>query len=480
MAENQNQSPGAEEQPIDDTLKEPSIGMVYDKEKDQAKVLTRNPDGSFDTVDPTPENESLFFIMDQRIPANFMKNLQKYYANPNINIFVLPRRGLDRMKDALKRYWKNTKSDDVKLYYNYKLRADGQYECKVKSYGIPVHQMPWDTLSQMGFSYGSAMADGSVDRWRNYQQSGMRKLKYLDNVLSFVGDGKVSIKKKGDVYKADIKTYAHQLDEELFGQKFTKTDMDNLAKYGNLGRVFPTPYGDKLISRDFDTRQLEYIDADRIYLPKKLYGTELRPEDIDAFKRGEARPISVKTTNGEMRELLYQYNVVFHKLMEVMTRQQRNELASEQRRQNEVEDILSRPVAEQQQAPKQGEEQAPAPEQGQTAQAPEAAGQGQTPTLAPEQGPGGQAPAPGQPTPTPEAAGQGQDPTPDLFGQGQQEPGQKPPAPTQGQDPKPPVPGQKPQGQEPNRKGPEKENSPRPEVKTPEGSGKGQRKGKHV
>ena len=82
MAEEQRQSLGADEQPIDNTLNEPSIGMLYDKEKDQTKVFSQNPDGSIGTVDPTPENESLFFVMDKNIPLNFYKNLQKYHNNP--------------------------------------------------------------------------------------------------------------------------------------------------------------------------------------------------------------------------------------------------------------------------------------------------------------------------------------------------------------------------------------------------------------
>ena len=104
MAEEQRQSPGAAQQPNDNSLNEPSIGMMYDKEKDQAKVFSQNPDGSIGTVDPTPENESLFFVMDKNIPLNFYKNLKKYHNNPTINIYVVPRRALERMKDALKRY----------------------------------------------------------------------------------------------------------------------------------------------------------------------------------------------------------------------------------------------------------------------------------------------------------------------------------------------------------------------------------------
>ena len=136
MAEEQQQSPGAAQQPNDNSLNEPSIGMMYDKEKDQAKVFSQNPDGSIGTVDPTPENESLFFVMDKNIPLNFYKNLQKYHNNPTINVYVLPRRALGRMKDALKRYWKNTTRDDVKLYYNYKIHPDGKFECKMKTRGI--------------------------------------------------------------------------------------------------------------------------------------------------------------------------------------------------------------------------------------------------------------------------------------------------------------------------------------------------------
>ena len=131
MTEEQQQSPGAAQQPNDNSLNEPSIGMMYDKDKDQVKVFSQNPDGSIGTVDPTPENESLFFVMDKNIPLNFYKNLQKYHNNPTINVYVLPRRALGRMKDALKRYWKNTTRDDVKLYYNYKIHPDGKFECKM-------------------------------------------------------------------------------------------------------------------------------------------------------------------------------------------------------------------------------------------------------------------------------------------------------------------------------------------------------------
>ena len=180
MAEEQRQSPGAAQQPNDNSLNEPSIGMMYDKEKDQAKVFSQNPDGSIGAVDPTPENESLFFVMDKNIPLNFYKNLQKYHNNPTINVYVLPRRALGRMKDALKRYWKNTTRDDVKLYYNYKIHPDGKFECKMKTRGIPVAEMPWDTLNRMGYSFGGLEKMNYLQKLQNYEQTGMHKLKYHD------------------------------------------------------------------------------------------------------------------------------------------------------------------------------------------------------------------------------------------------------------------------------------------------------------
>ena len=237
MAEEQRQSLGADEQPIDNTLNEPSIGMLYDKEKDQTKVFSQNPDGSIGTVDPTPENESLFFVMDKNIPLNFYKNLKKYHNNPTINIYVVPRRALERMKDALKRYWKNTSRDDVKLYYNYKMRPDGQFECKMKTRGIPIDEMPWDTLNRMGYSFGGLEKVNYLQKLQNYEQTGMHKLKYHDDIINYIGEGKFRLKKSGNRYKVDVKSYARILDEGLFNQKFTDADMKNLEMYGNLGRV---------------------------------------------------------------------------------------------------------------------------------------------------------------------------------------------------------------------------------------------------
>lgn len=467
MAENQNQSPGADEQPIDDILKEPSVGMVYDKEKDQAKVISRNPDGSLGAVDPTPENEGLFFVMDQRIPENFYKNLQKYHNNPNINIFVLPRRGLDRMKTALNRYWNRTTQNDVKLYCRCKMHPDGRYEYQMKSHGIRDTEIPWDMLARYGLSYGDLERSGNLRKLKNYEPTGMLKLNYYDNIISGLkGDAKLRLSGKGDRIKVDFKFHTNNPDKQIDGVEFTKEDLRNLETFGNLGRVFETPENRYLVSRDFDTQQTEKIPVDMAYMPRFISSKELTEAEIETLKRGEACPLVLVDKNGNVRETIYQYNVIFHKPMPQITVEQRNALAKDKREERDLERIFSESETVGGQTRKPTPTQTPAPDQ--QAPTPEVAGQGQ--------GQGEQAPAPGQPTPAPEAAGQHQPSPADLFGQ--QEPGQIPPV--QGQDPKPPVPGQNPQGQEPGRKGQGKGESPRPEVKGPEGSGKGQRKGKHV
>lgn len=451
MAEEQQQSPGAAQQPNDNSLNEPSIGMMYDKEKDQAKVFSQNPDGSIGTVDPTPENESLFFVMDKNIPLNFYKNLQKYHNNPTINIYVLPRRALGRMKDALKRYWKNTTRDDVKLYYNYKIHPDGKFECKMKTRGIPIDEMPWDTLNRMGYSFGGLEKVNYLQKLQNYEQTGMHKLKYHDDIINYIGEGKFRLKKSGNRYKVDVKSYARILDEGLFNQKFTDADMKNLEMYGNLGRVLETSEGPLLVSRDFDTRQLDYTNAENAFVPRYIRGTELTQEDINSFRRGEVREIAIVNRDGSVNIVPYQYNAVFRKPMEVLTIEQRNALATKLREQRDMERIISSMPetadgwTQYPQAPKQSAEQ--------TA---ETAGQGQAPAAVPEQNQQGQAA---------ETAGQGQTPAPDLFGAGQT---------TQG---KTPVQGQtSPQGQKQPRAG---QKSPRPEVATP--TPKAQRKtGQHV
>lgn len=422
MAENQNQSPGAEEQPIDDMLREPSVGVIYDKEKDQAKVLSQNPDGSLGAVEPTPENENLFFVMSEKIPENVYKNFQKYYDNPSINIYIVPRRGLDRMKTALKRYWNKTTSDDVKLYYRCKMHPDGRYECQMKSRGIGDTEIPWNMLARYGLSYGALEKTGNLKRMKNYEPTGMLKLNYYDNIISGLkGDAKLRLSGKGEHVKVDFKFHTNNPDQQIDGVKFTNDDLRNLEKYGNLGRVFETPENRYLVSRDFDTQQTEKVPVDRAFMPRFISGTELQEPTIDAFKRGEACPIVIADRNGNVREVLYQYNVVFRKPMPVMTVEQRNALAKEHREQREVDRIFSSPErADEQtqspQTPKQSAEQAP-----------EAAGQGQAPTPAPAA-----APEPSKQGQAAETAGQGQEPTPGAgHKQGQQQPGggQKPPRP---------------------------------------------------
>lgn len=403
MAEEQRQSPGADEQPIDDMLREPSIGMMYDKEKDQVKVFSQNPDGSIGTVDPTPENENLFFIMDKNIPLNFYKNLQKYHDNPTINIYVAPRRAFARMKDALKRYWNRTTSDDVKLYYNYKMRPDGQFQCRVQTKGIRDNEMPWDTLARYGLSYGALEKSGNLQRMKNYEPTGMLKLNYYDDIISGLkGDAKLRLSGKGDRVKVDFKFHTNNPDQQIDGVKFTDDDLRNLEKFGNLGRVFETPTNRYLVSRDFDTQQIDKIPVDRAYMPRFIYGTELQEHTIDAFKRGEACPLVIADKDGNIREVLYQYNVVFHKPMPVITVEQRNALAKEHREQRELDRIISTP-------PKNTDEQSQSPQTSKQAadQAAEVAGQGQAPAPAAgqKQGQRGQQqPVGGQKPPRPQVA----------------------------------------------------------------------------
>ena len=213
------------------------------------------------------------------------------------------------------------------------------------------------------------------------------------------------------------------------------------------------------MSRDFDTRQLDYANAENAFVPRYLRGTELKQDDIDGFRRGQVRDIAIIGRDGSVNIVPYQYNAVFRKPMEVLTLEQRNALANELRQQRDLERIISTPpqhVGGQDQTPKPTQEQAPAtaPEKDQQGQASETVGQEQAP--APTQGQQGQTaevpaaePKHGQQTQIPKTAGQGQAPT-----QGQKSP--------QGQ-------GQPGAGQK----------SPRPEVKVPEPKA-GRKTGKHM
>lgn len=353
MAENQSQSPGTQEQYPVNALTEPSIGVAYNKQKDTASVLSQNPDGSIGEVEPTPENENLFFIMDKQIPVNFYKNLQKYHNNPAINIYVLPRRALDRAKEALKRYRHATTSDDVKLLYNYKMRPDGQFECKVKTHGIRDNEMPWDTLARFGLSYGALEKTGNLQRLRNYEPTTMLKLAYSDDIISnMVGDAKLRLKGKGENVKLVLKFSTKNPAKKLFNVPLSEEDLKSLATTGNLGHVLHTPVGPLLVSRDFDTQQYDWINPEKAYIPSKLYGNELPKEVVDAFRNGEARIVPTKDANGELRNVLYQYNAVFNKVMQVLTKQQRNELASQLRNKSDVERIISQPGQERPEQPK--------------------------------------------------------------------------------------------------------------------------------
>ena len=282
-----------------------------------------------------------------------------------------------------------------------------------------------------------------------------------DSVINYIGEGKFRLKKSGDHYKVDIKSYAHVLDEGLFDQKFNAQDMKNLEMYGNLGRVLETSEGPLLVSRDFDTRQLDYSNAENAFIPRYLRGTELKQDDIDGFRRGEIRNIAIVGRDGSVTVVPYQYNAVFRKPMELLTLEQRNALASELRKQRDLERIISTSPEDSgerlqyPQTPKQSAEQAA-----------ETATQGQAP-----------APEPSQQTQTAETAvqQQGPVPAPDLFGAGQQT--QAPGAAKQGQATAT-ASGQhqKPQGPEPGK---EQKPAPRPQVKTPEPK-VGPGKGKHL
>ena len=224
--------------------------------------------------------------------------------------------------------------------------------------------------------------------------------------------------------------------------------MKNLEMYGNLGRVLETSEGPLLVSRDFDTRQLDYTNTENAFVPRYLRGTELTQEDINSFRRGEVREIAIVNRDGSVNIVPYQYNAVFRKPMEVLTIEQRNALATKLREQRDMERIISsmpetaNERTQYPQAPKQSAEQT--------------AGQVQAPAAVPEQNQQGQAA---------ETAGQGQAPAPDLFGAGQTAQGKTQ---VQGQT--------SPQGQKQPGAG---QKSPRPEVATP--TPKAQRKtGQHV
>lgn len=273
--------------------------------------------------------------------------------------------------------------------------------------------------------------------------------------------------------------------------------------YGNLGRVLETSSGPMLVSRDFDTRQLEYIKAENAFVPRYLRGTELKKEDIDGFRRGEVRHIAIVQRDGSVNIVPYQYNAIFRKPMELLTLEQRNALADQLRQQRDLERIISQPEEATQrmqypQTPKQtaeqnsetvGQGQTPAPEQNQQGQTIEAAGQEQAPAVRQSQqeqaretfGQGqSPSPEPSNQTQAAEAAGHEQAPAAGLSQQGQaaETAGQgQAPAHQQNQQGQATAQGQT--SQQGQRQPGAAQKPPRPQVSLPANKS-GRRKGKHL
>ena len=67
----------------------------------------------------------------------------------------------------------------------------------MKTRGIPIDEMPWDTLNRMGYSFGGLEKVNYLQKLQNYEQTGMHKLKYHDDIINYIGEGKFRLKKSG-------------------------------------------------------------------------------------------------------------------------------------------------------------------------------------------------------------------------------------------------------------------------------------------
>ena len=52
--------------------------------------------------------------------------------------------------------------------------------------GIPIDEMPWDTLNRMGYSFGGLEKVNYLQKLQNYEQTGMHKLKYHDDIINYI------------------------------------------------------------------------------------------------------------------------------------------------------------------------------------------------------------------------------------------------------------------------------------------------------
>ena len=334
MAEEQTTASAEQTQAPDQLDPEQNIGVIYDKEKDQVRAFTtqRNEDGSYQTIDFTPENEHAFLIFAGNVPATFYQNFMRNYKEPKFDLFAFPKRMISKIRDAFSSYQHNTSADSVRLLYNYKVDDNGQFVCKLKSYGFREDQFPWPQLNILGLDRAELDRTGNLRRLAAGDITPLLSVESSDPLLRFRGDVKIRLEARDGKLRLDMRGPTMRQQKGIYNVKFSDEDRQQLATYGNLGHPIETPRGKALITQDFDTGQLYDQPQEWVHIPKKIFDTEITKEMEEAFKEGKTVPITIKDANGQQKTVNYQYNAAYRRVMPQMTREERNALIQRNRR----------------------------------------------------------------------------------------------------------------------------------------------------
>lgn len=347
MTEEQNTT-AEEQQSYVTTSTDQNVATVFDNETNKVKAFSRkqNPDGTYQTVDFTPENESVFLVFSNNMPETFYKNLMRNHQEPKFDLFAFPKKLCNHVREAFRHYQKNTTEDAVKLLYQYKVNKEGEFVCKLKTYGFREDELPWNQLAHIGLDRGTLEQSGNLRRLMAGDISQLISVDSADPMLRFKGDVKLRIESEKGKLKLDMRGPTFQKQLGLYGVNFSEQGLKELDTYGNLGTVHHTPYGDFLVSKDPDTRQVYHQRVEWAYVPEKLYGTKLTKEQYDALKEGKAAAVVVTGQNGKPKERNYQYNATFRRVLQQMTWQERQELFKDIKRMNDLDRIASRVPSE--------------------------------------------------------------------------------------------------------------------------------------
>lgn len=318
------------------------ILLVLDKDKRKIQAVKNiNEKGEMETVEPDKKNQGAFMKVDKHgdLFSNFFFNFLRQLKDPTrFSFFKIPAPVVfdPEMQKHIKKPTKEGEQAlsqyELKTETKQKQQKEQNNQPKNKSrmettqatpagaeYRYKPEQIDWETMNNLGLSKERLIEKKLLEPMlKGFKTNELVPVSLNLGTVIVRSEARLSLQ-PGSNGRATVAVHCVRREPELnkpfFGHKFTKEDIENLQRTGNMGRVvdLTNPKTGEIIpsivSIDRLTNELVAFRADRMKAPDEIKGAQLDEKQKQAILEGkEVHVTGMISKSGKSFDSPLQYN----------------------------------------------------------------------------------------------------------------------------------------------------------------------------